>query len=160
MFSAKGQGSRFTIYLPLIGAAEGVAQEEEGEVPDGRGETVLVVEDEASVVVIVKAMLNQLNYRALTARNGREALAVYDAHRDEIALVITDVMMPEMGGVQLFEALGARDSGVPVVMMTGYPIGDASVRLPGGIAGLLEKPLEMMDVAQVLKKALDSVRPN
>ena len=151
--SAEGQGTRFAVYLPVIRAEEGVAQEE-GEVPEGRGETILVVEDDASVSAMVKDMLVQLNYRVICAPNGREALEVYDAHRHEVALVITDVVMPEMGGEELAVRLKARDPGIRVVMMTGYPEEETGARGVGGVARTLKKPLMLGEIARVVSSEL------
>jgi signal transduction histidine kinase len=151
--SHPGEGTTFTIYLPRMAEAEAPPRPQKAEVPKGRGETILVAEDQPEVRHVIRSMLERLNYRVLTAMDGQEALEVYDLHRDEIALVLTDMVMPEMGGGELFEALRERDAGVRVVAMTGYPLGRGG-QMPEGVGGRLEKPLNLARVAQVIREAL------
>ncbi len=153
--SQPGKGTTFTIYLPQVEKATKPSLQT-GEVQRGRGETVLVVEDEAEVLRAARTMLKHLNYRVLTAANGQEALSVYDAHRDEIALVLTDVVMPQMGGMELFKLLKEKHPGIRVVMMTGYPLGEkGELQIPEDAAGLLEKPITLRQVGQVVRRVLD-----
>ena len=152
--SEVGKGTSFTIYLPQ--AVEEVTHVEEQEtVSRGLGETILMVEDDPEVRTVAKEMLEQLNYRVVTASNGREALEVYDTHRDQIVLVLTDVVMPDMGGLDLFEALIKKDPKVLVVVMTGYPLGEVGpIQLPEGIKGILQKPLSLNQVSKALNNVL------
>ena len=153
--SEVGKGTTFTIYLRRVVEAEAIPQEPDAEIPRGQGETVLVVEDEADVLQVAKGVLEHLNYRVLTATNGQKALTVYDSHRDKISLVLTDMVMPEMGGLEMIEALKERDPEVRAVVMTGYPLGgEGEAQLPQGIAGSLGKPLNIEQVSQVVSKAL------
>ena len=100
-------------------------------------------------------MLEQLNYRVVTASNGREALEVYDTQRDQIGLVLTDVVMPDMGGLDLFEALIEKDPKVLVVVMTGYPLGEVGpIQLPEGVKAFLQKPLSLNQVSKTLNNVL------
>ncbi len=156
------KGTTFMICLPQIAKAEVSAQQLGTDIQSGRGETILVVEDEPEMLQVVKVMLESLNYRVHTAANGREAQAVYDSHRDEIALVLTDMMMPEMGGMELFKVLKEKYPGVRVVVMTGYPLKESreSQLLPQGVAGFLEKPLLLEQVAAVISEMLKCERPH
>ena len=122
--SEVGKGTSFTIYLPQAIEEVTHVEEQETTLSRGLGETILVVEDDPQVGTVVKEMLEQLNYRVVTASNGREALEVYDTQRDQIGLVLTDVVMPDMGGLDLFEALKKKDPKILVVVMTGYPLGE------------------------------------
>ena len=74
------------------------------DIPRGQGETILLVEDRPEVLDIAKEMLEQLNYRVVTAENGKEALAIYESDPDKISAVLTDMVMPEMGGLELIQA--------------------------------------------------------
>jgi len=155
--SQVGQGSTFYIYLPLT-SAEGVQTTPEtppSPIPGGRGETILLVEDEPLVLAALRAMLEQLGYRVLTATNGQEALAVYSQHRREIALVLADLVMPVMDGGALFRALQAQDPHIRLVVTTGYPLGEEYQHLLAqGIAGWLQKPPDQAQLARVLRLAL------
>ena len=152
-----GKGTTFMIYIPQIAKAEPPPEETKVEVKSGSDETILVVEDEPEMQDVVKDMLENLNYRVLTADNGEDALNVFDAHRDEIALVLSDMVMPKMGGKELFETLTKRDPGVRMVAMTGYPLeeGREAKGLPQGLSGFLPKPLIIAKVAEVISQALE-----
>ena len=150
--SEVGKGTTFTIYLPEIARAQAPVEQVAADVQRGMGESILVVEDEDRVLNVTRGMLEILNYRVFTATNGREALDIYESHADEIALVLTDMVMPDMGGAELLKALRERDSGIPVVVMTGYPLGDGD--LMQEISALVNKPLGLAQVAQVVSEAL------
>ncbi|RMH52026.1 MAG: PAS domain S-box protein [Zetaproteobacteria bacterium] len=123
--SAPGEGSCFRIFLPLLSAAA----EEEGEDPPGEvrraaeGVTLLLVDDDDQVRRALGEVLEELGYRVLTAADGRAALELFHRRREEIACVVSDVVMPEMGGIELLRAIRAAGSTVPVVLLTGYDRG-------------------------------------
>ncbi|MBU1751477.1 MAG: response regulator, partial [Chloroflexi bacterium] len=153
--SQVGEGTIFFIYLPAAptGAVIAPAAPQEP-VPPGQGELILLVEDDATVREVVQAGLQQLGYRVLTAANGQEARQVYEQRQDEIALVLTDLLMPIMDGLALCESLRALDPAVKVVMITGHPLGDGEQLLVQGIAGWIQKPPDQAQLAQVLQQAL------
>ena len=96
--SPAGQGATFTLYFPAL-ATEAVTESRETKaIPHGQGETILLVEDEAAVLQVAKTLLEMLNYRVLTAKNGQDALAIYQDQAEQIVLVLTDVVMPKMDG--------------------------------------------------------------
>ena len=155
--SQVGKGTTFTIYLPVAREKEAVTPRVlTEEPPAGWGETILLVEDAPIVRGVIQTVLEQLGYRVLTAANGPEALAVYEQHGAEIALVLTDLVMPEMGGVALLHALQAHDPAVKVVVTTGYPLGEEYRQLEAqGIAGWIQKPPDRSRLARVLRRALE-----
>ena len=155
--SQVGKGTTFTIYLPVAREKEAVTPRVLAEEPPaGWGETILLVEDAPIVRGVIQTVLEQLGYRVLTAANGPEALAVYEQHGAEIALVLTDLIMPEMSGVALLHALQAHDPAVKVVVTTGYPLGEEYRQLEGqGIAGWIQKPPDRARLARVLRRALE-----
>ena len=156
--SEVAEGTTFTLYLPALSLQEDVLEERApGEVPLGQGETILVVEDEPGVLEMIGMMLERLGYHVLTAGSGVEALDVYDRHRDEIVLVLTDMVMPEMGGVELLYLLKERNPDTKTVVMTGYPLEDEDRKLLSpGISGWLEKPVDLGRLMQVVSEALAS----
>ena len=106
LHSRWGEGTAFSVYLPAKAeAVEAPTTEEESPTPRGAGELILVVDDEEPVREATRHVLVNGGYRVVTAANGREALTVFLGHREDVRLVITDVMMPEMGGGMLARAL-------------------------------------------------------
>ncbi len=121
--SAPGQGATFSVDLPAAEPAATVAAPEAAPpapAPRGRGETVLLVEDEVAVRRIVRRILSQSGYTVIEAADGRAALAAAAAHAAPIDLVLTDVVMPEMSGRAFAEQVGARHPGTRVLFMSGY----------------------------------------
>ena len=153
--SKVGEGTRFSVYLPLLACEEPAAEGEERTISTGDGRTVLLVEDQPDVRRVAKTMLETADYEVLTAENGRAAVDVYDRHADRISVVLTDMVMPVMGGLELFECLRERDPDVKLVLMSGYAQ-DAAARpdLMEQVSGLLEKPLVIGKVTDVISRAL------
>jgi PAS domain S-box-containing protein len=155
-----GRGTTFTLYLPASAAslpADEVAQEPTSMMPPGRGETILLVEDEPVVLNVVAAMLKQLGYQVLTATNGDEGLEVYDQHADKIAVVLTDMTMPQRGGLSLSLALHQRNPAIKIMVLTGYPLeSQAKELLARGIIDWLQKPISIRKLAQALRQALEA----
>lgn len=118
--------------------------------PLGHG-AVLIVDDEEYLRVLCSRMLQRLGYNVLLAADGHQALAVYDEHRDGIAGVILDLVMPVMDGVEVLEKLRRLDPEVKIIMTSGYHEKELAARLAGrGIAGFLQKPYVMSDLGKVL----------
>jgi len=120
--SEVGRGSTFSLYLPRAEAEPAPAEP----VPagpaevEGRG-TILLVEDEPSVRSVARRALSRCGYTVLEAADGAEALRVYEEHGGRVDLLLTDVVMPRMGGPELYKELRTRDPDLPVLFMSGYP---------------------------------------
>jgi PAS domain S-box-containing protein len=113
-------GSVVHVYLPAEQPAGGhVPEPQVPDLPSGNGELILVVDDEESLLAITKEALESFGYRALTARDGAEAVAAYSAHRDEIRAVITDMLMPNMDGPSTIRVLRKLDPTVPIIASSG-----------------------------------------
>ena len=156
--STYGEGTTFTIFIPAMGIEQGVDSAPSMALsPHGRGETILVVEDNAATAQAVADILESLDYSVLSAKNGREALELYQSARERVHLVFTDLVMPEMGGMQLYRALRELNPNVKVVLTTGYPLGTGTKELLGqGNLSWIQKPYNSDVLAQCLRKALDS----
>jgi signal transduction histidine kinase len=152
--SRAGQGTTFTLYLPSLPARGPAAVAEVGlDLARGGGETVLVVEDEAPVRHTLAHLLAELNYQVLTASSAENALEIHAAHAGQIALVLTDLVMPGMGGVGLVRELRQRSVQVPVVMMSGY-VGDSSRATVEGVQAWVEKPVTALRLGIVIQEAM------
>ena len=114
------KGTAFFVYLPAQDSANpNVVGDAPKELPVGRGELILVVDDEASVLTMTKETLETFGYRVVTARDGAEAIAVYSAHRDDIRGVLTDMLMPHMDGPATIRVLKKLDPNVRIIAASG-----------------------------------------
>jgi PAS domain S-box-containing protein len=117
-------GTLFTIYLPLVDQPVTLADERQSLPPRGQGETILLVEDEAALREAMAEMLTQLGYHVLAAENGRHAIYLFDKHKTGIAMVVSDLVMPDMGGKELYQELVKAypmDRPLKMLLVTGYP---------------------------------------
>ena len=122
LLSQPGQGSCFKVHLPLqshVSPASVTAQPSQPLIP-GNNELILVVDDEELLLTLAKRLLETSGYRVITAKDGKEALDCYHQQHNEIALVITDMMMPVMDGQALIEALVRINAGIKVIVVSGY----------------------------------------
>jgi hypothetical protein len=120
VYSEKGRGTTFKIYLPRVeGSAEHTAAPEQTSPPTG-SETVLLVEDESALRGMIREALEDAGYRVLDAATPRQALAIAESHQGNIHMMLTDVVMPGMSGRDLAERLKPLRPGVAVVYMSGY----------------------------------------
>ncbi len=150
-----GQGVTFRIYLPAATGAAEDAVETTTTAPTGQGETLLLVEDNAGLRKAGQSILADLGYRVLTAANGREALALYQAESD-IALLITDLVMPELGGKALVQALRNRAPYLKALVMTGYTARESVESLQAaGFLEVIRKPFDADSLARAVRRALD-----
>jgi len=157
VYSELGKGSTFRLYLPLqqpTEAAEDISAVEP--LPTVHGETLLVVEDEETVLALTLRMLENLQYQVLSAKNPTEGLAQARQHREKIALLLTDTVMPGMNGRQLAEQLQQENPKLKVLFMSGYT---AEVIAHQGIleedVHFLQKPFSERDLAQKVREALE-----
>jgi len=161
-----GRGTTFRVYLPAqrTTVVEDASREVAAAAAGGEGETILVAEDEERVRGLCQRILESLGYRVLTAGNGREALEIYrSAERAcpeqgrRVDLVLTDMIMPEMGGKELIRELRQADPHLKVVAMTGYVLAEDLRELKEeGSLEVIHKPLDTDTLARIVRHALDS----
>jgi two-component system, cell cycle sensor histidine kinase and response regulator CckA len=155
VYSEPGKGTTFRIYLPRYADQAVVTQREKAaEIPPSRGETVLVVEDEAANLQMDKTMLERLGYRVLAAGTPGEAIGLAEKHSSEIHLLITDVVMPEMNGWDLAERLQSLYPSMKILFMSGYTANVIAHRVLDEGVNFIQKPFSMKDLAVKVRDAV------
>jgi CheY-like chemotaxis protein len=154
--SQPGQGTEFDIYLPALINLESNPSEEVIRVEvDGGGMNVLVVEDDPATLEALKALLEAQNFKVLTAHTGQEAYQIYERWSDSILLVVSDVVMPEMGGVALYQALRQRWPQARILFITGHPLeSEDQTLLETGDVYWLQKPFSVQEFISTVQSVL------
>ncbi len=158
VYSEPGKGSTFRIYLPRHASQVDRVPAGIEEAPArGRGETLLVVEDEAAILEFCREMLQGLGYRVLSATTPGEAMGLARGHAGEIHLLITDVVMPDMNGRDLAGQIQGYHPGLKVLFMSGYTANVIAHRgvLEEGVH-FLQKPFSVRNLAARVREALDA----
>jgi len=153
--SEMGCGTRFIIHLPALDDGHVViATPAAAEAPTGYQHLVLLVEDNPALRMAMTDMIESLDYAVVAASNGREAMQQMTARGADFALVLSDVVMPEMGGIALVHALREHNWATPVILMSGHPLdGEMDSLKDVAISGVLPKPCSMDMLAQTLAAA-------
>jgi CheY-like chemotaxis protein len=157
VYSAQGQGTTFTIYLPSTQGlvSEQGPEETQREIKKGN-ETLLLVDDEAVIIGVGQDMLTALGYEVMLARSGQEAIDVYKENKEKIALIILDMIMPDMNGGHAYDILKEINPNIMVLLSSGYSIdGQASEILERGCNGFIQKPFSMSQLSEAIRNILD-----
>lgn len=157
--SEKGKGATFNIYLPVseTGIVVEASKLYHHEILYGQG-TVLLVDDESIVIDVGKGILEELGYRVLTARSGKEALDVYRSQREKIDLVILDMIMPDMGGGETYNRIKDIDENAQVLLASGYSLnGQAKEILDRGCQGFIQKPFSIQDLSIKVREVTETL---
>ncbi len=153
-----GFGTSFSIYLP---ASQTLPETDQTVVITTSflgSETILVVEDDHQMQELLVELLESVGYEIITARNGVEALEVYRNKRDDISLIILDLIMPQMGGKQCLEALMKLNPHVRVIVASGYSDdGPISEVLEMGARAFINKPFDGRQMLKIIREVLDEV---
>ena len=156
--STVGKGTVVSIYLPLTIQEETEAEElEEVELSANSEGVLLLVEDEEGVREVTANVLREVGFTVYSANNGLEGLKTFVAHQDAIDLVLSDFVMPKMGGRELFLEIRKINPGVPFVFVTGHPLGeddDLEELLKSSV--LLRKPIEFATLIKTINKILST----
>ncbi len=154
VYSELGRGTTFKIYLPRVDkVAVSLSTRETVRPVVGRGETVLVVEDDGPCRMLAQHVLNNLGYRVIAARDGNEAIELAQTHAGSIDLLMTDMIMPGMSGNEVADALQRARPGLKVVYTSGYPENIIASRV--GSQLYLGKPYSIGSLAAKLREALE-----
>ncbi len=154
--SEADQGTTFFLYLPAFGAEwQETPEEKPNALSKGEGQMVLLVEDETATRQALAESLTILNYTVMEAGNGREALTLLQQHSSEIDLIVSDAVMPEMGGIALLHSVRELELDVPFVILTGHVIEkDMEALRTQGLHGWLVKPPDLAQLANLLAQLL------
>jgi two-component system cell cycle sensor histidine kinase/response regulator CckA len=157
VYSEPGQGSSFKIYLPAAQQASVAVPEKksENDMPSGT-ETILISEDEEAVRVLTARVLTSRGYSVIAAESPHEALRLIDEGERSIDLLLTDLVMPQMGGRELAEHVSERIPTIRVLFMSGYA--DEAVTRSGAVdfGSFLEKPFSAIDLSSKVREVLDA----
>ncbi|MEZ0386222.1 MAG: ATP-binding protein, partial [Verrucomicrobium sp.] len=154
--SELGKGSKFRIYLPARQEGRNsTVESDEDRVIRGQGETVLVVDDEAPIRMITRQTLESFGYKVILASDGAEAVTTYVEHRSEIALVLTDMMMPVMDGAATIKVLTKMNPAIKIVAVSGVAASDAIAKAAGASVKIfLPKPYTAKTLLKVVRDAI------
>ena len=158
VYSDLGSGTTFKVYLPAMETSSEAREEQavEASLPRGNGETVLVVDDEASLATITSQTLQAFGYRVLTAADGAEAVAKYAQHTNEIAVVLTDMTMPILDGPATIHALMRINPKIKIVAASGLDAnGNVAKATEAGVKHFLTKPYTARTLLNTLRAILD-----
>jgi CheY-like chemotaxis protein len=154
--SQAGKGTSFRICLPRTHEpAEHAGEAIQTQLSRGH-ETLLVVEDEPAILKITRTTLQRLGYSVIEAASAKEALALAARHEGQLHLLLTDVIMPEMNGLDLYGRIAASNPGIKVIFMSGYSA-DVFPRTEDGRrdVSFLQKPFSMQQLSAKVREVLD-----
>jgi two-component system cell cycle sensor histidine kinase/response regulator CckA len=158
VYSELGRGTTVKTYFPVVRGGESTVMLGPARPLTelrGRGEIILLAEDEESLRRTGQRILERLGYRVLVAADGEEALMLYRSHQDEIALVISDLVMPKLGGRELYEAVREVDGHMRFILATGYSAGELRALAFAGPVRHLPKPWTLAEIAVATREILD-----
>jgi two-component system cell cycle sensor histidine kinase/response regulator CckA len=152
--SAGAKGATFHIYLPASDKPVIDDHKDDQKILAGT-ETILLVDDEEMIIDVGAQILQKLGYEVLTARHGKEAIEVYQQNRQIVAMVILDLIMPEMGGGETYDRLKEMDPNVKVLLSSGYSLdGQATEILNRGCDGFIQKPFSIKSLSEKLRQII------
>lgn len=157
VLSESGKGSEFRVYVPASSIVRKAAEVKPKEPLKGKGETVLVVDDEKEIRHLAKRILENNGYKVLTAENGEEALKVFKESSREISLVILDMIMPKTESSEVYGEMKRIKKGFKLLISTGYSKSEKTDKLiEMGAKGIIQKPYNVEQILLCVRNALDS----
>lgn len=152
VYSELGKGTKFQVFLPAIEGEASLTTVEQA-MPRGKGELILIVDDEASILEITQTSLENYNYRTIPASDGLEAIALYREHQQGISVVLMDMMMPNLDGVSAMRALQEINPGVKIIATSGL-LANRNLALGANVKTFLLKPYTTAQLLQMLTEIL------
>ncbi len=154
--SEPGSGAVFRIFLPVAEDESGEESQNSEDPVIGGNETILLVDDEESIRDLVTSALSRFGYKVITASNGMEAIEIYKEKQDLIALVVLDLMMPEMDGRRCLSEILEIDPDAFILVATGNSESDETSKIQSNLLkGFIRKPFDISDLMRLIRKALN-----
>jgi PAS domain S-box-containing protein len=154
VYSELGRGTEFKVYLPALEETQ-TLQVEDFQLSMGHGELILVVDDEVAIRTITQTSLETYGYKVLTASDGIEAIAVYAQHKEEINLVLMDMMMPQMDGLTTIRTLRKIEPHVKIIAVSGLASNDKFAQVATlGVNTFLSKPYSAEELLNTIDEVL------
>jgi CheY-like chemotaxis protein len=153
--SKLGSGTTFKVYLPASEKEVREVVKSAPEVVKGTG-SVLLVDDEELVLGVSKELLEVMGYHVLAAKDGKEAVEIYRKNQDDIDIVVLDMVMPGMGGGEVFDCLKGINPNVRVLLASGFAVnGEATQILERGCNGFIQKPFNMNELSEEIEQIMN-----
>jgi len=153
--SQVGQGTTFHLYFPAQARAETVIAAGTVAIRQGHGENILVLDDEPALTSVLQKSLRRLDYQVATSNHAGDAIRLFRENTAKFELVITDLSMPEMNGLEVARQLRALRPDLPVILVSGYSVAVDAERLrAAGICERLDKPVSLAALAEVVDRVL------
>jgi PAS domain S-box-containing protein len=158
VYSEQGKGTTFKLFLPAVTTHHELERSKTSLVPiEGKGELILVVDDEQNILGITKTILEKYSYDVVSASDGPEALAIFAQQMESISLVLTDVSMPYMDGVTLVRALRKMKPDVPIIASTGQSVEPSVAEFQSlNVKNFLTKPYNTQQLLTTIHDTLES----
>ena len=159
VYSNPGLGTTFKVFFPVAQDQKARAVEPPPVIALHGNETILIVDDEETVQSLAVTALTKYGYRTLQARNGKEAIEIFEKEPEAIALVLLDMTMPVMSGEETLKRLKQIHPSIPVIASSGYNEIEALRRFGQGVRGFLQKPYRAAQLAEKIRGALSPPVP-
>jgi PAS domain S-box-containing protein len=154
VYSELGKGTTFNIYFPASRNAVSAEQAASREIVKSTG-TVLLIDDQETILAVGKDMLSALGYAVYTAQGGEEGLALYEEKKGEIEIVVLDMIMPGLNGGETYDRLKAANPCVKVILSSGYSLNDQASRIIArGCDGFIQKPFHITELSLRIREVL------
>jgi PAS domain S-box-containing protein len=159
--SQLGQGTTFSVLLPITTILVKQSVREPVPMASGAGKLILVIDDDAGVRAFVQRALERTGYQTLMAADGQVGVAVFASHMNQISAVLLDLTMPNMSGLETFNALRQIRADIQVILCSGYSEQEATLKFVGkGLAGFVQKPFRTHDLLDALHRIVIGPKPN
>ncbi len=157
--SQLGCGTTFRVYLPIVETTEieTTTGSNQAVIPSSGHETLLLVDDEPVILHSIQGVLEDLGYKVITAPNGAEGLICFQQHQHDITAIITDVVMPKMGGMDMFRQIRNINATMPTIFITGYDQGKVQLQsdeMENTV--IISKPIQIPELSQLVKQILNN----